>query len=379
MRRPGSGPARRHGFRGFGHYVAPSSGAAAPAAFPAFATGTFTRASEGSYHTAADALAWAANDILRADNRGDGYGAQYLFEGSRTNLVQNSESLNGTGWTVGGTFAADQTAAPDGGSDADKLTSTGAGQTAGRLFYNTGSTSTPLTASTWVKQGTQGTKVSIRAGSANNADFTATAAWQRISHSYVGGSAQNEILILWNLWGGSGGTGVTGDNHFFWGAQLEGERFPSSYIRTSGATATRAADVLTIAQAAIPSWFFGAGWTCRAWPRWADTDLASGDVFTLFSMGDANNLVRVRHTGTDIRVEAVQGGTVRASSGAVGTKARHALWTIGIDPVNARVSLDGVNGSAGTAWSWAAANVRVGGIVSASNEWRGRIEAPVAA
>lgn len=379
MRRPGSGPAKRHGFRGIGHYVAPSSGAAAPALFPAFTSGTFSRASEASYHTTAAAIAWAAVDALRAEDRGDTYGPQYLFEGSRTNLVQNSEALNATGWTVGGTFAADQTTAPDGGSDADKLTSTGAGQTAGRLLYNTGGTSTPLTASIWVKQGTQGNKVSVRAGSANNTDYTPTASWQRIFHTYTGGSAVNEILVAWNLWGGSGGTGVTGDNHFFWGAQLEGERFPSSYIRTSGATATRAADVLTFTAGQIPSWFWNAPWTCRAWPRWANTDLASGDVFTLFSLGDVNNSVRVRHNGTDIRVEAVQGGTVKASSPAVGAKARHALWTIKVDPAAGVVSLDGVAGSAGTAWTWASATVRVGGVVSDAAEWRGRIEAPVAA
>jgi hypothetical protein len=317
-------------------------------------------------------------DVLRAEERGDTYGPQYLFEGSRTNICQQSETLNGAGWSVGGTFAADQTTAPDGGSDADKLTSTGAGQTSGRLLYTVANNSTPLTASVWVKQGTQGNKCSIRAGAASNADFTPTASWQRISHSYTGGSAVAENVVLWNLHGGSGGTGVTGDNHFYWGAQQESARFPSSYIRTAGATGTRAADVLTFADTDVPDWFFDAPWTCRAWPRWATTDLVENDSFTLFSIADANNLVRVRRNATDIRIEAVQGGTIKASSGAVGAKARHALWTIGIDPVAGTVSLDGVAGSTGTAWTWTPGTVRVGGIVGDAAEWRGRIEAPIA-
>jgi hypothetical protein len=56
-------------------------------------------------------------------------------------------------------------------------------------------------------------------------------------------------------------TGTAGYGLYFWGAQLEAGAFPSSYIATTTAAATRAADVVSITGSAFSSWYSQSGWT----------------------------------------------------------------------------------------------------------------------
>jgi hypothetical protein len=341
----------------------------------------FTRSGEGSYLTAAPGdgttafLAWAATDALRLEDRGDGAGALVLLERADTcRAIRNAEFDNATwvnysGWTKTAGIAN----GPDGSSlTADRLSVVAAGGTPRQLrqVIAAPADNTRITISCWVKTEAGTAKVRLTGtdepGNANNsADITVTTTWQWVSFTYNYGS--------------SGGAPFAPEVGFInastqeaatilaWGYQAEFSRAPSSSIRTAAATVERGADTLTLAS--TPSWLLtGAARFAQASPNFANADLVSGDVRWLFTVGSSSDGVRIRHNGTDIRVEAVQGGAVKAQSAAQ-TLTRYALLgAVRWDPAAATVSVGGVSGAAGTPWTWTTGTVRVGGIQGGSGD-----------
>jgi hypothetical protein len=108
-------------------------------------------------------------------------------------------------------------------------------------------------------------------------------------------------------------------------------------------------------------------------PFYANTDLVSGDVHWLLSIGGGSNGIRLRHNGTDVRIEALEAGVVVAQSGALTFSKNALLGVVAWNPVTAVVSVGGVAGSAGTPWSWTPASVRIGGIHGGAGEFDGRL------
>ena len=157
-----------------------------------------------------------------------------LIEGSSTNLFVQSDNFDTT-WAVSGvTVTSDDATSPDDvASSADRVAITSGGY----IVQSPTVTVVVGTISFWIKAVSAGSddkfKLSMNNGSDQSAEMTAAATWQRVELSAT--------LTIGNSFGlvpSSGDLDV-----YLWGAQLEELPFASSYIPTTTAAVTRAADV----------------------------------------------------------------------------------------------------------------------------------------
>lgn len=334
--------------------------------------GTFTRASDGTYLTAAPGdgttsfISVASSDVRRLENRGDGAGALLLLEKSSTNFILQSRDItSAAAWTevaLGATQTANDGNGPTGAATADRVQSAGAQFSRGQIVSGLAN---PHTISVWVRH-------TSATGGHQPAPHAMWNASVSTTYSRQAGlrAATSTTYYPVDTSGAVTPQDVRVDLH-----QVENGRYPTSAIITAAATVTRAADSLVIPAGGMPTNIWARRHRlAQVSPAFAHTDLASGDARWVFTIDGSNNGLRIRHTGSDVRMEAVQGGSVRASSGAL-TFARHGLLGIvSWDPVAAVVSVGGVAGSAGTPWYWTPGTVRIGGIQGGSgSELDGRI------
>lgn len=358
--------------------------------------GTFSRSSEGSYLATGAVVTFGASDVRRGEDRDDGAGQLLLLENSRTNLYPDSENIST--WAVLGTpvLTGGQTA-PDGATDAYIVADDDGAGFEGVRTTAAISELVTYTASYFVLKDNNEARFPefqhLRAANFAHVQLnTKTGATAiRASSGFTAVSVGAESVGLWwRIWArftapaGSGGTltatinpaasatlgganvaSLTG-SIVVWGAQLVAGKIPSSYIRTSGGSATRAADTLTLA---VPSSLLTKRWRFTQYsPRHASTDFVSGDQKWLWTLDGSSNGLRLRHNGTDLRIDAVAAGVVKAQSSALSFSKYALLGQVDWDPVNAIIRVGGVAGSAGTAWSWSGSNVRIGGVYGGSGD-----------
>jgi len=209
-----------------------------------------------------------------------------LLEGPRTNLLTYSEQFdNATGWSVttgAPTTLANSIISPDGNITADKIvedTTTGIHARSRPYTFTSGIT---YTYSVYVKAGER-TLVRIEGG--NTGTWSARTVFDLSSGIIVSTtSGTATIQSMGNGWhrctitGLAGATASTNINHlivdsgvntsytgdgasgiYVWGAQLEEAFFASSYIQTTSATVTRAADAMAFTGSNFIPWYNQAG------------------------------------------------------------------------------------------------------------------------
>lgn len=189
----------------------------------------------------------------------------YLAEGSRTNLQLRSEEFDSVGWAkTNASVTASAAVSPSGSPVADKIIEDTANAQHKCAQTVTSTAGSPVTASLYAKKAerhiglhlwnaTDGTfgkaEVNLDTGSVYNSTGTVlvtalSGGWYRIAVTATPTVAASSYIIM--PYNGSSVT-YTGDGSsglYVWGAQYEQASFASSYIPTTSASVTRAADSL---------------------------------------------------------------------------------------------------------------------------------------
>ncbi len=221
------------------------------------------RASAGYYTNAAGLLTSVSSNALRYGSNG------LLVEGSKTNLLIRSQTFatsfdsgNNWGQYSNGTVVANNTTAPDGTLTATSLTATGAMQGLIQPASGGGGGAIPVTHDL-----DYSFSVYVKGNSATQVAYQIR--WWTAVGGFIGTSGGAPVNIASGVAVANGFYRVTltatapatagavdleiwvvnaNDTMWIWGAQFEQGSGPSSYIPTTTAAVTKAADVVTYSQ-----------------------------------------------------------------------------------------------------------------------------------
>ena len=245
---------------------------------------TFSRPSAATYFDRNGILRTAASGVPRFDfDPITGACKGLLIEEQRTNLLTYSEQFDNAAWTkVAASISANAVTAPDGALTADKFvedTATAAHQlvcatpvnastaytfsvfakNAGRRYLRISfSSGVPFPAETGhIFDLQSGTIYGTPIGSATASITAVGGEWYRcvITATSSDSGVLNTVVRLFNKDIGSTYTGDGTSGIYLWGAQLEAGNFPTSYIKTEAAQATRVADVALMTDTNFSSWY----------------------------------------------------------------------------------------------------------------------------
>jgi hypothetical protein len=159
-----------------------------------------------------------------------------LLEKQSTNDFTYSEEFDNAAWVkVDTTITANTTISPDGTQNADTMTTTaGTSRVVGNILTGAGT----FTISCYVKRLTGNDNFQFRLvvdGANQTQVFAVTDEWQRFTFTVTAASSVTSPQLR----SAGAGTGTFA----IWGAQFEASSYPTSYINTTSASATRVADV----------------------------------------------------------------------------------------------------------------------------------------
>jgi hypothetical protein len=309
---------------------------------------SFSRGSIGTYVGADGLIKTAMANVPRFDyspTTGESLGL--LVEEPRTNLALRSEEFSDATWVKAlATVTANTGSAPDGAITADTFTRTTTGPNYVTQNFTKAASAIQYTCSIFAKQsvgnfcairlqGTYPSRVDVvfnlSSGTISTAatafgSFTGPSAsitpyangWYRLT---VTGTSDATVGLVIHTSFSSNGAVIDGNDSvsnsagLLWGAQLEAGAFATSYIPTTSATVTRAADVASIAGASFSSWYNQTEGTVFAE---ASTYVGTAAVsrFLWSIEGDANNVHRFfRQSDQQPVSQTIVGGASQSTFG----------------------------------------------------------------
>lgn len=307
---------------------------------------TFTRASTATYTNSAGLIASAVINAPRIDYDPVTLAAKgLLIEEARTNLLLRSEEFDNATWTKSSTtVTANATTAPDGTATADRLVEVAA--TAVHFVFEamTISAGAIYTASVLAKAGGRDfIQLIFDDGSANGLYATfnlttgvvseaATARGTGTVSAAATISAQANGFYRLTISGIAGGVATTarigvvlanaatgfaqsylGDiskGPYILGAQLEAGAFATSYIPTTSAQVTRAADVAVMTSTNFSSWYNQSAFTLVI--KFKGQASGTKSYFSV-SDGTANERIELQSVGGTLTLNALDGGVAQAA------------------------------------------------------------------
>ena len=293
------------------------------------ATGyTFTRASDGYYENSDGTLTLFGSGALRRGDRG------VLIEGSRTNVVLRSEDFSNAAWGLTTATLTTGIDDPASGTTACTLTATSAN---GQILQGIGGslgTGTNYTVSVYLRRRTGTGDVWVFNPNAGGiTTVTLTSSWRRFSVTGLGAAATNSVGVR---------LATSGDAVDIAFSQLEAASFPSSYVKSEAAAATRAADVL--------SYTAGVSYGLSLWAEFVPNAAIVTQSALFASDGTSNNEAAIRlNTGGNPTYFSVSGGVLQ-SNVSVGTAIANTTYKLAarFATDSVRGALDGVLGAADT-------------------------------
>lgn len=303
------------------------------------ASETFTRASTAFYQNNAGVLVSVSSNVKRDAHYSQGVKTT-LLEGARTNGLLRSQEFDNASWAKSAaTITANAGNGPDGTLTADSMFETAVNSEHVILQQTTTTASVFQAYSVFVKAGSR-TWCWLRT---NLRDGTTPTSWINLSTGVVGTKAAAHtirITALANSWyrvevvvNSAAGGGLTyfnigtatADNVSsylgdpaqgitLWGAQHEQDRvFATSYIPTTGSTATRALDSYSIPFAMVPQ-------EMTVYAQFVESGSmaeSGAAIFDISSAGGAAPFFAAYSTGTVYRVSHGNGSTTLVSNMAV--------------------------------------------------------------
>lgn len=365
-----------------------------PTAVLALSTGTFSRASEASYQTAADGISGSRLNFLRYEDRGDGNGRVPLFEGARTNYVLWSREFGRADtWSAPSGVPAFPpgdagTDAPDGFGDA-ALVHAVSGSVSVQQSLPSGTPNGTLSvwerATPWGLLGPSTSQLtravgrtSLGGAATDTVEWQVQENWRRFSKAFTPAGLSSNILYSNRQNYPTAGTASLPDLSFYsWGWQVENGAFPSSFILTKDSAKARAADVLTFATASVPAWMRNGFWQFDVYPEYASTEVGTNE-FVLFSFGSSSYRISLRKVSSNAVLTLVKNGTAVLNTPL--TWKRNQKLTVSLDMSHGNVTVRGADTGSGTfsvgAFTFPSSTLRVGGLVSGAQEAFARISDP---
>lgn len=345
--------------------------------------GTFARALEASYYTAAPTdgstsfLSWASSGTRRVENRGDGKGNCLLMEKSAVNCIVQSRDMGNAAWSVGtATLTNNANSGTDGLLLADRENAASGQYSA----YSTNLTqSTQVAASVWARAvaGTVSHQMlvfDIGPLSASVANVTTT--YSRRNFTYVFGIFAGAFLPLDGRDQTSvGGQVATAQDVYFDLPQLERGYYPTSAIRTTTTPLIRPSDTLSYTTGNYPAAILTSGAVIVFAPDASSSEIvSSAEDWRLIQVAD-NDYVRIRNASGACKAELVCGASVVAALTITFSRAQTLTITAkpsaGSITVSGATTGDGTNTGTGAAWA-SGQTLHIGGDYLGNNNATGR-------
>lgn len=279
------------------------------------AGGSFSRASVGTYFDSTGTLQTSSTDTPRFDYTPVTHAAKgLLIEESRTNQQIYSGQIDLWG-RHSLTVVANSATAPDGTNSAEFFSCTGASapyvMSTGSVSFSAGDT---ITRSIFAKSGTSSRVIFETLDGTGNWGYTTfnigtqtvtpatgvTASimdvgngWYRLiaTRTFTNGTPTGQIRAVFLE---TGATCTSDKNIYFWGSQIEIGSFPTSYIPTTTAAVTRAADDLVLPTG---SWFNNSSGTlfgeATAYNSVATASVGSSPTVASINTSTASNIARI--------------------------------------------------------------------------------------